>query len=133
MSVTETVRAVIDLAQKANRARTQRASVEGAHPYVTSGFPSVGTATATGLPLPTQEEADLFDYLRVQDSKTLSLLTGLMYLGRGDFDESRLRNYSVNSGPRWAAAKLADTVPLAQYLQQGLKKASAVPIDLDAL
>jgi hypothetical protein len=88
------------------------------------------------LPLP--EESALGRFLESQSPETVYLLTAVMYLGRGDFDASRLLdNYALMrerfGDARWAARQMAEKVSLPQYLEEGSRIAAQANIDLDAV
>lgn len=117
---------VVDLANKANASRLQRAT----GPMVSSsiGIPAVP---------PTAEETALRQYLEGLPNETVFLLTALAELGRGDYEADRLLDryarmpLRYGEGP-WAARMLSDKIPLPRQLESGVRKAQSAGIDLEA-
>lgn len=121
---------VVDLANKANASRMQRATFSSGYPMVSSsiGIPAVS---------PTAEETVLRQYLEGLPIEVVFLLTALAELGRGDYEADRLLDrfarmpLRYGAGP-WAARMLTDKIPLPRQLEVGVRKAQAAGIDLEA-
>ena len=131
MKFSEIVRAVITLATASEQARM----IEGPDddsPLLTSG------GDPSSLKLRSAEERRLRDYLETQSPSVVYLLTALMYLGRGDFAAKSLLNQyrevrETFGEAKWAARQMLATMPLAQYLDEGLKKLAQTRVDIDRL
>jgi hypothetical protein len=86
--------------------------------------------------LPNDAEHRLSVFLNSQPPNVVYMLTAVMYLGRGDFPVSKLRErYTEVSetfgAPKWAARLMLDTFLLPDYLQQGLEKLNRARVDVD--
>jgi hypothetical protein len=140
MKFSEAISQVIDLANKANEARAQKARTTAGLPVVTSGAVVASNPTASGLPAitPVQEEVDILRFLESLPPQMVYMLTAVMYLGRGDFDTMNLvDNYHIMGerfgNPKWAARQMADKLSLPQYLKEGGRKLADAQVDLDEI
>ncbi len=138
MKFSEIVRKTIALAKAANKARMTEGP-EDDSPLITSGAIITSDRDVAALKRGvTEAERRLYEFLAAQSPQAIYLLTALMYLGRGDFTASDLREHYVEvsetfGGPKGAVRQMFGTFPLPEFLAKGLKQAEAAGLDLDKL
>jgi hypothetical protein len=85
---------------------------------------------------PSEKDMELKDFLLKQSVATIYMLTAIMYLGRGDFDDfDPLKRYSritrAFGSPQDAVRQIYLKKPLARYLEDGLTILAKSGIDID--
>jgi len=126
MKFSDILQQAISLARAAYQARMTEGP-EDDSPIVHSGSDSSSL---------TAEERRLREFLDAQSAPVVYMLTTIMYLGRGDFDVNELPDQYADisetfGGPKWAARRMLQTLPLPDYLEEGLKKLADARLDVD--